>query len=284
MERPETKILVDGGDPGETLRMRGLLGYVDGQTTNPSLIASNPGIKLLLAAGNRLSARAQLDEYKKIVEATSPLVGDAGISIEVFSDLKTTAEEMLAQGKEMYKWAPNAYIKYPCTTEGLKVVQASVELNMRVNVTLCFSQQQAAAVYAATRGSRTPVYVSLFLGRLDDVGQNGLDLVKNVKRMFARGDGHALVLAASIRTVDQLLCCFHEEAELATVPVKVLDAWAKEGVPLPGNDFECISTGQPIAFEELNLERPWQAFDIDHELTRKGLERFVADYKKTIAE
>jgi transaldolase len=284
MERPETKILVDGGDPGETLRMRGLLGYVDGQTTNPSLIASNPGIKLLLAAGNRLSARAQLDEYKKIVEATSPLVGDAGISIEVFSDLKTTAEEMLAQGKEMYKWAPNAYIKYPCTTEGLKAVQASVELNMRVNVTLCFSQQQAAAVYAATRGSRTPVYVSLFLGRLDDVGQNGLDLVKNVKRMFARGDGHALVLAASIRTVDQLLCCFHEEAELATVPVKVLDAWAKEGVPLPGNDFECISTGQPIAFEELNLERPWQAFDIDHELTRKGLERFVADYKKTIAE
>lgn len=264
--------------------MRGLLGYVDGQTTNPSLIASNPGIKLLLAAGNRLSARAQLDEYKKIVEATSPLVGDAGISIEVFSDLKTTAEEMLAQGKEMYKWAPNAYIKYPCTTEGLKAVQASVELNMRVNVTLCFSQQQAAAVYAATRGSRTPVYVSLFLGRLDDVGQNGLDLVKNVKRMFARGDGHALVLAASIRTVDQLLCCFHEEAELATVPVKVLDAWAKEGVPLPGNDFECISTGQPIAFEELNLERPWQAFDIDHELTRKGLERFVADYKKTIAE
>ena len=282
MNRPATRILVDGGDPQETLRIKGLLGYVDGQTTNPSLIANNPDIKELLSSGHRLSARMQMEAYKKIVEAISPLVGYAGVSIEVFAEVKTTAEEMLAQAKEMYAWVPNAYIKYPCTTEGLRAAQASVEFDMRVNVTLCFSQQQAAAVYAATKGSRTPVYVSLFLGRLDDQGQNGVDVVKNVKRMFADGDGHALVLAASIRTLDHLLCCFHENAELATVPAKVLDAWEKAGFPLPDADFACKTIGNPIPFEEVSLEHPWQAYDIAHELTQKGLEKFVADYRKTL--
>lgn len=282
MNRPKTKILVDGGDPQETIRIRDLLGYVDGQTTNPSLVANNPGIKELLASGHKLSRPEQMDEYRKIVEAISPLVGDAGVSVEVFSDLKTTAEEMLAQAREMYGWASNAYIKYPCTAEGLRAAQASVELGMRINVTLCFSQQQAAAVYAATRGSRTPVYVSLFVGRLDDIGHNGLDLVKNVKRMFASGDGHALVLAASLRTLDHLLCCFHEGAELATIPAKVLDLWVKKGSPLPGEGFECKATGRPIPFEQLSLERSWETFDIAHELTQKGLEKFVADYRKTL--
>jgi transaldolase len=72
-------------------------------------------------------------------------------------------------------------------------------------MTLCFSQQQAAAVYAASKGSRAPVYVSPFVGRLDDIGQNGVDLVRNNKRMFASGDGHAWVLAASIRNTQHPL-------------------------------------------------------------------------------
>ncbi len=97
--RPKTKILVDGGDPNETLRIKSLLGFVDGQTTNPSLIAR----------------------------------------------------------------IPNAYIKYPCTHEGLRAAQMSVQKNIRVNMTLCFSQEQAAAVYAATKGSKQPVYVSPFV-------------------------------------------------------------------------------------------------------------------------
>ncbi len=79
-------------------------------------------------------------------------MGNAGVSIEVFSDRKTSAQEMFEQGREMYTWIPNAYIKYPCTTEGLLAAQVSVRHGLRVNMTLCFSQQQAAAVYGATPG------------------------------------------------------------------------------------------------------------------------------------
>ena len=110
MHRPKTKILVDGGDPEETRQIKELLGFVDGQTTNPSLIAKNPRIRQLIASGHKLSSREEMDEYKKIVQTISPLVGDAGVSIEVFSDEKTTAQEMLSQGKEMFSWIPNAYI------------------------------------------------------------------------------------------------------------------------------------------------------------------------------
>jgi transaldolase len=99
--KPKTKLLVDGGDPNETLRIKRLIGFVDGQTTNPSLIAKNPEIQHLIASCHRLSSQEEKDEYKKIVQSISPLVGDAGISIEVFADLGTSAEEMLAQGDEM---------------------------------------------------------------------------------------------------------------------------------------------------------------------------------------
>ena len=284
MKRPRTKILVDGGDPQETRQIKNLLGFVDGQTTNPSLIAKNPEIRELLAAGHKLSEDEETAEYRKIVQEISPLVGEAGVSIEVFSDLKSTAQEMFAQGKGMYSWIPNAYIKYPCTAEGLRAAQMSVQQGLRVNLTLCFSQQQAAAVYAATSGARAPVYVSPFLGRLDDIGQNGMDLVKNVKRMLAHGDGHLLVLAASIRNLEQLLCCFWLDVDLATVPAKLLTLWAEKGFPMPEADFQYRSSAKPIPYEELSLAQPWETFNIAHELTTKGLEKFAADYRKTLAE
>ena len=163
--RSKTRVLVDGGDPEETLRVKNLVGYVDGQTTNPSLIAKNPEVRNLVSSGHKFSSREEMDEYKKIVKSISPLVGDAGVSIEVFADLDTTAEQMLAQGREMFTWIPNAYVKYPCTHEGLRAAQTSVREAIRVNMTLCFSQGQAAAVYAATKGSKEPVYVSPFLGQ-----------------------------------------------------------------------------------------------------------------------
>jgi transaldolase len=129
---------------------------------------------------------------------------------------------MLAQGQEMFSWIPNAHVKYPCKHEGLRAAQLSVARQIRVNMTLCFSQEQAAAVYAATKGSKEPVYVSPFVGRLDDHGENGIDLVKNIKNMLRDGDGHVHVLAASIRHVDHLLASFALGVELATVPAKVL--------------------------------------------------------------
>src|SRR5579864_7462295 len=75
INKPKTKILVDGGDPDETLRIKKLMGFVDGQTTNPSLIAKNPEVQQLLGSGHQLSTQEQKDEYKRIVQRISPLVG-----------------------------------------------------------------------------------------------------------------------------------------------------------------------------------------------------------------
>ena len=288
VNKPKTKILVDGGDPAETSKIKDLLGYVDGQTTNPSLIAKNPEIRRLVASGHRLSRQEENEEYKKIVRRISPLVGDAGVSIEVFANLDTPAEEMVAQGKEMFSWLPNAYIKYPCTHEGLRAAQMSVREGLRVNLTLCFSQEQAAAVYGATRGSVAPAYVSPFVGRLDDRGDNGMDLVKNIHRMYESGDGHVQVLAASIRHLDHLLAAFELEADLVTVPSKILEEWAARGFPLPTRDFTykgATSDGRslkPLPYKPLDLNEPWENFDIAHELTKKGIQKFVEDYQNTL--
>jgi transaldolase len=286
--KPRTKILVDGGDPEETLRVKESIGFVDGQTTNPSLIAKNPEIQRLLASGHTLSPQEEKDEYRKIVQVISPLVGDAGVSIEVFADLRTTAEDMLVQGEEMFSWIPNAYIKYPCTHEGLRAAEMSVRKQIRVNMTLCFSQDQAAAVYAATKGSKEPVYVSPFVGRLDDHGENGMDLVQNIKKMYRKGDGHVHVLAASIRHIDHLLASFALGCELATVPAKVLGEWAARAFPMPDRDFNyrAVNAGgdslRAIHYKELDLEVPWQSFDIAHELTNRGIQKFVADSRSTL--
>jgi transaldolase len=85
-EEAKAKILADGGDPEETVRVKRLVGYVDGQTTNPTLIAKNPEIRTLVPSGQKFSSREQLEEYKKIVQSISPLVSDAGVSIEVFHE------------------------------------------------------------------------------------------------------------------------------------------------------------------------------------------------------
>jgi transaldolase len=289
-ERSKTRILVDGGDPDETLRLKSLIGFIDGQTTNPSLIAKNPEVQQRIATGHKFSLEEQREEYKTIVQKISPLVGDAGVSIEVFADLNTTGKEMLAQGEDMFSWIPNAYIKYPCTREGLKAVQMSVELGIRVNITLCFSQEQAAGVYAATRASKAPAYVSPFIGRLDDRGENGLDLIRNIQKMYEAGDGHVYILAASIRAVDQLLACFALGVELVTVPGKVLEAWAAMNFPMPDRNFVykgaeiAGKTLKPIPYRNLDLNKPWSAFDLSHDLTKKGVEKFSADFESTLRQ
>ena len=280
--RPRTRILVDGGDPEETRAIKDLLGFVDGQTTNPSLIAKNPEILSLVRSGHKLTAQQEADEYRKIVRAISPLVGDAGVSIEVFGDLHTMADDMYQQGREMFSWIPNAYVKYPCTSEGLKAAERSVREGIRVNMTLCFSQEQAAAVYGATRGATASAYVSPFVGRLDDIGQNGIDLVSNIKRMYARGDGHVQVLAASVRSLAHLLMCFAIDADLVTVPAKILREWADAGFPMPDSTFSYEANGTRIDYREIDLEQPWQRFNIEHELTTKGVEKFAADDHATL--
>lgn len=287
--KPSTKILLDGGDPAETLRIRNLLGFLDGQTTNPTYVAKNPEVQRRIVSGHKLSPEEQKREYKGIVERISPLADSAGVSIEVFADFDTRAEEMLEQGKEMFSWIPNAYIKYPCIPEGVRAAKMSVERGIRVNMTLCFSQSQAAAVYAATKASKEPVYISPFVGRLDDRGDNGMQLVENIQRMYARGDGHVHVLVASLRSLEHLLYSFKLEAKLATVPAKLLEEWASKNKPLPGENFGYAGvdkSGKPlrqIPYQELDLNAAWDSFDLKHELTDKGIRKFVEDYKNTLA-
>jgi hypothetical protein len=81
-----------------------------------------------------------------------------------------------------------------------------------------------------------------------------------------------------------LLYCFCLEIELVTVPAKVLEDWANESCPMPDTGFEYKALGKPIQYQMLNLDQPWEKFDIEHELTRKGLEKFAADYHATLSQ
>ena len=283
INRRKTRILLDSGDPDETVRIRGLLGYLDGQTTNPSLIASNPHVVKYLASGRRFTSHQESEEYRTIVQDISPLVGSAGVSIEVFADSTTSAEHMFEQGREMYSWIDNAYIKYPCTAEGIRAAQMSVASGMRVNMTLCFSQAQAAAVYSATKGTASPVYVSPCIGHLDGIGKPGIDLVKNIQRMFLQGDGHVLLLAASIRSLEHLVHCLSIDVDMVTVSSSILRQWAIANFPVVGPPIMHAWTGDLIPYETLDLEQPWESFDLSHALTTQGMERFAHDYEQALA-
>ena len=195
---------------------------------------------------------------------------------------------MVRQGQEMFSWIPNAYIKYPCIREGLRAAKLSVERNMRVNMTLCFSQSQAAAVYAATKGSKHPVYVSPFVGRLDDRGDNGMQVVENIEKMYDRGDGHVQVLVASLRKIEHLFYAFKLRCGLVTAPATILGEWAARQFSRPGEDFvysAVVKKGrslQTVPCQDLDLNAPWDSFDLKHELTDTGIKRFVDDYKSTL--
>ena len=177
----------------------------------------------------------------------------------------------------------NAYIKYPCTGEGIRAAQMSVASGMRVNMILCFSQAQAAAVYSATKGTASPVYVSPFIGHLDGIGKPGIDLVKNIQRMFLQGDGHVLLLAASIRSLEHLVHCLSIDVDMVTVPSSILSQWAIANFPVVGPPIMHTWSGDLIPYETVDLEQPWESFDLSHALTTQGIERFAHDYEQALA-
>src|SRR3989344_909760 len=198
--RLKSKIFLDGGDPDETREMKALLGFLDGQTTNPTLISKNPEAKIRMERGEKFTKKELLGFYRAVVQEISRIIPEGSVSVEVYADKNTGADEMFAQGKEMFSWIPNAHIKFPITKEGLAAAERAAKDGMRVNMTLCFTQEQAAAVYAATQGAvKGQVFVSPFVGRLDDRGENGMQLIENIVRMYQNGDGHVEVLTASVR-------------------------------------------------------------------------------------
>ncbi len=285
--RPEnltTKIFLDSGDPLETRELMRLLGFLDGQTTNPSLIAKNPEAQKRLQEGKKFTSKEVYNFYRNVITEISGLIPDGSVSIEVYADATTTADAMFTQGKEMYTWIPNAHIKYPTTAAGLEAAEKSVQAGMRVNMTLCFSQEQAAAVYAATRGAvKGQVFLSPFVGRLDDIGQNGMDLIKNILEMYRESDHHVEVLSASVRTLEHFMSAIQMQSDIITAPYKVIREWAEKGMPIPDASFSYTRPDlQPVPEEKLNLDQQWQNFSIQHDLTSKGIEKFAVDWNALV--
>jgi len=279
-----TRIFLDGGDPEETKAVLKNLEFLDGQTTNPTLISKNPEAKKRLERGERFTQGEILDFYRGVVKEISYLIPEGSISIEVYADLSTGAEEMLEQGKEMFSWIPNAHIKFPTSKEGLKAAEQAVKDGLRINMTLCFSQEQAAAVYAATRVSKKgDVFVSPFIGRLDDKGENGMDLIAHILKMYQKGNGHVEVLTASVRNIDHLMYAIKLGSDIVTVPFQILKEWGEKGIPMPGDDYVYDRRGlKTIPYKEIDLSKTWPEYDIKHELTIKGMERFSADWNALI--
>jgi transaldolase len=279
-----TRIFLDGGNEDETKSLIRLLGFLDGQTTNPTLISKNPAARKRLEQGKKFSETEILDFYRGVVRTISGLMPQGSVSVEVYSDASTTAETMLKQGREMFSWIPNAHIKFPTSHEGLKAAETAAKEGLRVNLTLCFSQEQAAAVYAATRGARKgQVFVSPFIGRLDDLGENGMDVIANIIRMYRKGDGHVDVLTASVRSFDHLLYALKLGSDIITAPYEILKQWGEKGLPVPGDEYRYNpKTLKPIPFQEIDLSRSWQSFNIKHDLTDKGMQKFSADWNALI--
>ncbi|PIQ77165.1 transaldolase [Candidatus Peregrinibacteria bacterium CG11_big_fil_rev_8_21_14_0_20_46_8] len=290
-----SRIFLDSGDPQETQEIIQLLSaaqpprQLDGQTTNPTLVSKNPYAKGRADNGDKFTEHELLAFYKQVIQDISKLIPHGSVSIEVYADDNTSAQEMIEQAEDMWTWIPNAHIKLPTTAEGLKAARALIDKKMRVNMTLVFSQQQAAAVHAATTGAQKgDVFLSPFIGRLDDIGQNGMDLIANCLKMYRAADSHVEVLTASVRSVEHLQAALQLNSDIITAPHKILKPWAEAGAGIEENfTYQSMSANNtplaPIAYEELDLSQNWSAFNIGHELTTKGISSFTEDWNKLIA-
>ena len=197
------------------------LGLVDGITTNPTLIAKE--------------GRAIEDQIRAICDLV-----DGDISAEVVS---VEAKQMIPEGRKLAKIHPNVVVKVPLIPEGLKATKALSSDGIRVNVTLCFSAVQA--LMAAKAGA---YIISPFIGRLDDIASNGMDLIRNIAKIYQNYGFPTQILAASIRGPMHVLESALAGAHIATMPIKVLQSL------------------------------------FSHPLTDKGLAAFLADYRKAFQE
>jgi len=203
------KIFIDSADT-EAIKSCYKTGIIDGLTTNPSLI--------------RKSGKKHEDVYQELKD-----IGLTDISMEVIG----SKENMISEGKRLYKkFGKVATIKVPCTVDGLRACVDLSENNIRVNVTLIFSQSQA--ILAAKAGA---TYVSPFVGRVDDNSFGGLCLVKDIANVYQRHDIETNVLAASLRNVRDVGRAFEYGADIVTMPPKVFDGMYKHILTDKGLDL-----------------------------------------------
>jgi transaldolase len=275
----KTRVFLDSGNPADTKKAIELLGFLDGQTTNPSLVAKNPDIKPILEEKGGFTKEELLSFYKQVIQEISTLIPNGSVSIEVYANENSTKEDLVEQAKEMNTWIPNAHIKFPTTSAGLAAAEAVTKMGMRVNMTLVFQQGQAAAVHAATRGAKKGnVFLSPFIGRLDDIGINGMDLIKNINRLYGQNNSHVLLLAASIRTLEHLYSSLKYNADIITCPLSTIETWKNDGLKIPGEDYKYDPELESIPYLDLDLNKDWSEYEITHPLTDKGQTKFAADW------
>ncbi len=203
----------------EEIREANEMGLIDGVTTNPSLVAKEGDV-----------------DFKEHIAAICAIVkGDVSAEVTALD-----TEGMLKEGRELAKIADNVVVKCPLTLDGLKATRTFAGEGIGVNVTLCFSSAQA--LLAAKAGAK---YISPFIGRLDDIGQNGMQLIEEIVQIYDNYDFDTQVLAASIRHPMHIVDCALARADVATIPFKVI--------------------------KQL----------VHHPLTDKGLDSFLADWKKS---
>lgn len=281
----KTKIFLDSGDPQETKKIIKVLGFLDGQTTNPSLITKNPQAIKRIQQGKKFSKNEISSFYRNIVEEISNLIPRGSVSVEVYSDFNTSAADMINEAKKMNSWIPNAHIKLPIIKEGLLAAHELVKNGVNVNMTLCFNQNQAIAVSQATKGAKKgSVFLSPFIGRLDDIGEDGMSLISNILRSYRiENNSHVEVLAASVRNLPHLLSAISMECDIVTVPYSVLLEWVEKGCEIPRQVYKKSNTLKRIKYEKTKVnEDEWGHYNIEHDLTKKGIEKFCSDWNSYI--
>jgi transaldolase len=194
------KIFIDTANLNE-IKEANDMGLLDGVTTNPSLVAKE---------GHK-DFKSMLEEICKIVN------GD--ISAEVVS---TEYDAIMKEGRELAKIHPNIVVKVPLIKEGLKAVRTFADEGIRTNVTLCFSASQA--VLAAKAGA---YIISPFVGRLDDISQNGMELIAQMVTIYRNYDYQTKILVASVRHPMHFVESCMLGADIATIPFKVIEQLAK---------------------------------------------------------
>jgi transaldolase len=211
------KFFIDTAEIGE-IRELAATGMVDGVTTNPSLI---------------------MKSGRDIAEVTREIcaIVEGPVSAETVA---TDAEEMIAEGRALARLAPNIAVKVPLTWAGLRACRALADDGHMVNVTLCFSANQA--LLAAKAGA---TFISPFIGRLDDTGLDGMELIADIRQIYDNYHYPTQILAASIRTVNHVTLAARIGADVATMPPAILRRLA------------------------------------DHPLTDKGLDAFLSDWART---
>ena len=207
----------------EDIKRANDMGVICGVTTNPSLIAKEGR------------------DFKEVIKEITSIV-DGPISGEVKATT-VDAEGMIREGREIAAIHPNMVVKIPMTVEGLKAVKVLSAEDIKTNVTLIFTANQA--LLAAEAGA---TYVSPFLGRLDDINQPGIELVRTIAEIFAVYGYETEIIAASVRNPIHVTDCALAGADIATVPYKVIEQMTK------------------------------------HPLTDQGIEKFQADYKAVFGE